>query len=59
MTSAAGGGSPPAGLFFPSGPPETELPRLLTQARNGISKLNVERQRGAHSGEEKTEEPAS
>ena len=27
---------------------EGELTRLLTQARNGISKLNVDRQRGAH-----------
>jgi len=38
---------------------EGELSRLLAQARNGISKLNLERQRGARPAEEKTEEPSS
>ena len=38
---------------------EGELSRLLAQARNGISKLNLERQRGARAPEEKTEEPSS
>jgi hypothetical protein len=31
---------------------ETELNRLLTQARNGISKLNAERQRAVRSADE-------
>ncbi|HSB90426.1 MAG TPA: hypothetical protein VLD63_10430 [Anaerolineales bacterium] len=38
---------------------EGELSRLLAQARNGISKLNLERQRGSRPAEEKTEEPSS
>jgi cell division septum initiation protein DivIVA len=38
---------------------EGELSRLLAQARNGISKLNLERQRGSRAPEEKTEEPSS
>jgi cell division septum initiation protein DivIVA len=37
---------------------EGELTRLLTQARNGISKLNVERQRGVHTDTDSPEEPA-
>ena len=31
---------------------ETELNRLLTQARNGISKLNAERQRAVRSADD-------
>ena len=39
---------------------EGELTRLLSQARNGMTKLNVERQRGtAHPPEEKAGEPST
>ena len=37
---------------------EGELTRLLTQARNGISNLTVERQRGVHTDTDKPEDPA-
>jgi cell division septum initiation protein DivIVA len=38
---------------------EGELTRLLSQARNGISKLNIERQRGTRPAEEKAGEPSA
>jgi len=38
---------------------EGELTRLLTQTRNGISKLNIDRSRGVQPAEEKTSEPSS
>ena len=38
---------------------EGELTRLLSQTRNGISKLNIERSRGGQPAEEKTSELSS
>ena len=38
---------------------EGELTRLLTQTRNGISKLNIDRSRGVQPAEEKTSERSS